>query len=147
MRLLCVTCVLVLSATAAPGVILHAKLEGTRCNLDALLAQSSLRCGFDIPAVEDTDFAFPNGLHALLMSGDLDFNSFYTRRQHIYKVRRLRISLHLLCFSFNFKRPWWKDCVVLRILIACMSEASLEVKDAMLTGRPMDMAVLAFACE
>ena len=147
MRFLCVVCVLVLSATASPSTPLHARLGSTRRTLDALLALSSVCCGFDFPAVEDMDLASPNELYALQMSGDLDFNSFCALRHHIYKVGRLRTSLHLLCFYINFRRPWWKDCVVLCILLACMTEASLKLEDAMLRGRPMEMAVQAFACE
>ena len=80
----------------------------------------------------------------LLLPQNADFHYFYTLRHTFYRIRGPGYSLHVLCFYVNFRRPWWKDAIVLRVFLDCMKRAACKIKDIMFTGRAVETASVIF---
>ena len=62
--------------------------------------------------------------------------------------RRLRILkswLQLLCFVLNFRRPWWKDCCLLRYCLFWFQWYGQEVWNILGTPRPVEISLVQFA--
>ena len=70
---------------------------------------------------------------------------------HLVKLllpRRLRILkswLQLLCFVLNFRRPWWKDCCLLRYCLFWFQWYGQEVWNILGTPRPVEISLVQFA--
>jgi len=70
--------------------------------------------------------------------------------EHWMLPRRTRILkqwLYIQCFSINFRRPWWKECIVLYAVLYYGLELGARLQEIFADSRPVEFAVLHFALD
>ena len=63
------------------------------------------------------------------------------------RTRNLAWWLYIQCYLVNFRRPWWKDCIILRATVHCCLELAWRLTSIFMASRPLELSVIFFLLE